>query len=113
MLHIFASTLGVGIGLASIGDIDAMVCHPGGAKVLAALESAFELGDSPLAEARSVLSHYGNMSAATVMFVLKDVLRTRTRGRLLMTALGPGFTAGFLLVEGADASSAAPSREAA
>jgi len=56
-------------GLA-IGDIDRFVCHPGGTKVIAALEHAFGLGQGALVEARAVLLDYGNMSAATVMFVL-------------------------------------------
>lgn len=90
-------------GLA-IGDIDRFVCHPGGAKVIAALESAFGLPRGALAEARAVLRDYGNMSATTVMFVLERILaKARATGehweRALITALGPGFTAGFLLIE--------------
>lgn len=81
-------------------DIDAFVCHPGGVKVVAALEDAFALAPGSLAAAREVLVEYGNMSAATVLFVLDRLLRTRAAdrelGRLLMTALGPGFTAAFL-----------------
>ena len=90
-------------GLA-IGDIDLFVCHPGGTKVIAALEHAFGLRQGALAEARAVLRDYGNMSATTVMFVLERMLaKTRATGarweRALMNALGPGFTAGFLVVE--------------
>lgn len=71
---------------------DAIACHPGGAKVLDALE---EVLGRPLPDARAVLSDFGNMSAPTVLFVL-DRLRQNWDGRILMTALGPGFTAGFL-----------------
>ena len=78
-------------GLALAG-FDAVACHPGGAKVLDALE---EVLGRPLPEARGVLRDYGNMSAPTVLFVL-DRLRRAWNGRILMTALGPGFTAGFL-----------------
>jgi alkylresorcinol/alkylpyrone synthase len=85
-----------GIGLA---DIDHFICHPGGAKVLTALEEAFGLGSGALADARGVLRDYGNMSAATVLFVLERALRAGVAGRLLMTALGPGFTAGFQIVD--------------
>jgi len=89
-------------GLA-IGDIDRFVCHPGGTKVIAALEHAFGLGQGALVEARAVLRDYGNMSAATVMFVLERMLAkacaTGARWeRALMNALGPGFTAGFLVI---------------
>ena len=61
-----------------------------------ALEHAFGLPDGALADAREVLRDYGNMSAATVMFVLERMLaETPQWQRALMTALGPGFTAGF------------------
>ena len=79
-------------------DVDSFVCHPGGSKVLAALEEALELGDGALGAARDVLREFGNMSAATVMFVLERMLVDRPR-RALLTALGPGFTAAFQLLE--------------
>ena len=90
-------------GLA-IDDIDRFVCHPGGAKVIAALEHAFGLAQGALVEARAVLRDYGNMSATTVMFVLERMLaKARAAGarweRALMNALGPGFTAGFLVID--------------
>jgi alkylresorcinol/alkylpyrone synthase len=83
----------------SLDDIDGFVCHPGGAKVVAALEEAFGLTDGAMAEARAVLREFGNMSAASVMFVLERVLEKRPSGRHLMSSLGPGFTAGFLTLE--------------
>ena len=48
--------------------------------------------------AREVLRDYGNMSAATVLFVLHRSLAKRPGGEQLMSALGPGFTAAFMLV---------------
>ncbi len=85
----------------TLGDVDRFICHPGGAKVIDALESAYRLEPGTLTESRDVLHDYGNMSAATVMFVLE---RTLTNGaipwkRALLSALGPGFTAGFTLLE--------------
>lgn len=84
----------------TLADVDAFACHPGGVKVIAALEDAFGLPARSLAAAREVLADYGNMSAATVLFVLERLLGAETPSmpgrRLLMTALGPGFTAGFL-----------------
>lgn len=80
-------------------DIDGMICHPGGAKVIDALEEVFGLPPGTMAEARDVLRRYGNMSAATVMFVLERVLAAVSPGRYLVSSLGPGFTAGFLLLE--------------
>jgi alkylresorcinol/alkylpyrone synthase len=83
----------------SLDDIDRFVCHPGGAKVVAALEDAFGLAPGAMTEARAVLRDYGNVSAATVMFVLERLLRPAAPGRHLMSALGPGFSAGFLTLE--------------
>ncbi len=48
---------------------------------------------------RAVLRDYGNMSGATVLFVLARALQGGLRGRHLMSSLGPGFSAGFLLLE--------------
>ncbi|HVO15038.1 MAG TPA: 3-oxoacyl-[acyl-carrier-protein] synthase III C-terminal domain-containing protein [Alphaproteobacteria bacterium] len=81
-------------------SIDSFVCHPGGAKVVAALEESFGMQTGTLRDCRDVLREYGNMSAATVMFVLKRVLDRAPRGRYLLSALGPGFTAAFQIVEG-------------
>jgi len=81
------------------GDLDGMVCHPGGTKVLAAIEDSFGLGDGTLAAERAVLRRFGNMSAPTVLFVLAEKLAAGARGRHLMTALGPGFSVGFLLLD--------------
>lgn len=83
----------------TLADVDGFVCHPGGAKVLDALEEAFDLSPRSLVHARDVLREHGNMSAATVLFVLKAALDAGARGRQLMTTLGPGFTAGLMAVE--------------
>ncbi len=83
----------------SLDAIQHFICHPGGAKVITALEEAFGLEDGRLAVARDVLRDYGNMSAATVLFVLDRTLRGGAKGRMLMTALGPGFTAAFQLLD--------------
>ncbi len=89
-----------GLGL-DVAQIDRFVCHPGGAKVLDALEQAMDLEAGALVTSRSVLRDYGNMSAATVLFVLERLLAEEPdgRGRCLLTTFGPGFTAGLLLLE--------------
>lgn len=84
-------------------DIDRFVCHPGGPKVIDACELAFRLAPGALAEERSVLRDFGNMSAASVLFVLERVMARKPSGgegwrRALLTALGPGFSAGFVLL---------------
>ncbi len=83
----------------TLNDVDHFVMHPGGAKVIDALQAALDLPAEALANARSVLREYGNMSAATVLFVLERVLANGARGRMLLGALGPGFTAGFATLE--------------
>jgi alkylresorcinol/alkylpyrone synthase len=87
-----------------LDDIDRFVCHPGGAKVVAALERAFALPPGALDDSRRVLRDYGNMSAATVMFLLERLLGQGGGDgpdwhRALVNALGPGFTAAFLTLE--------------
>lgn len=77
------------------------VCHPGGAKVIAAIEQSLSLEQGMLDAEREVLADHGNMSAPTVIHVLHRLTST---GRLpraapsAMLALGPGFTLGGLLL---------------
>ncbi|WP_439815612.1 type III polyketide synthase [Zavarzinia sp. CC-PAN008] len=85
-----------GLGL---GEVAGFVCHPGGAKVLAALETAFDLAPGGLDLARKVLREHGNMSAPTVLFVLREALDAGAAGPHLMTALGPGFSAALALLD--------------
>jgi alkylresorcinol/alkylpyrone synthase len=80
----------------TLSDIDHFSFHPGGAKVIQALEGAFELEQGQLQHERDVLARFGNMSAPTAMFVLKEAFRDPGTGRRLVGALGPGFTASFL-----------------
>src|SRR3954454_7016065 len=91
-----------GHGLA-LGDINRFVCHPGGPKVIDAYESLFGDGFPGAAEARRSLCDFGNMSAASVLFVLERLLASRRDageewGHALLTALGPGFSAGFVVL---------------
>jgi alkylresorcinol/alkylpyrone synthase len=80
-------------------DIAATACHPGGAKVVTALEAVFGRAQGTMTAERDVLRGYGNMSAPTVLFVLREVLRDTPAGPVLASALGPGFTAGFALLD--------------
>lgn len=77
-------------------QIDRFVCHPGGAKVVTALETALGLSDGVLDHEREILRQFGNMSAPTVLFVLDRLLSERAQGQFMLAALGPGFTASFL-----------------
>ncbi|HUE78989.1 MAG TPA: type III polyketide synthase [Sphingomicrobium sp.] len=82
-------------------SIDRFCCHPGGVKVIAAIETALELPQGELNLEREVLRDYGNMSAPTVLFVLDRLIARGLPKRVLMTAFGPGFTCAGLLLEAA------------
>ena len=79
--------------------LDGYVCHPGGAKVLAALEDELPVDPPGLVAERAVLAANGNMSAVTVLFVLAERLAGGIGGLHALTSLGPGFTAAFALAE--------------
>lgn len=86
----------VGVDHAAIGRL---VYHPGGAKVLAALEESLGLGAGTLDHERMVLRDHGNMSAPTVLFVLDRLRREgNVPANALLLALGPGFTLSGLLL---------------
>jgi len=82
-------------------DIDRFCCHPGGVKVIDAIETALGLNQGELNLEREVLRDYGNMSAPTVMFVLERLIERGLPKRVMMTAFGPGFTCAGLLLEAA------------
>jgi alkylresorcinol/alkylpyrone synthase len=83
----------------SRADIDRFCCHPGGVKVIDAIETALELPVGTLDLERDVLNDCGNMSAPTVLFVLERLLARGLPETLLMTAFGPGFTCAGMLLE--------------
>jgi alkylresorcinol/alkylpyrone synthase len=82
-------------------EIDRFCCHPGGVKVIDAIETALELPQGELNLEREVLHDYGNMSAPTVMFVLDRLLERGLPDKVMMTAFGPGFTCAGMLLEAA------------
>lgn len=84
-----------------IADVDAFALHPGGTKVLEAYSRGLGLAESALAPARSVLQDFGNMSSATLLFVLRRLLDRGFR-RCLALALGPGFTCAQVLLRAAE-----------
>lgn len=73
-------------------QVDRFICHPGGAKVVEALEHALDLGQGALDVERDVLRDYGNMSAPTVLFVLDRIRRSGLPHRAVLAAMGPGFS---------------------
>ena len=85
----------------AMADIDRFICHPGGAKVVEAIELALGLAQGSLDHEREVLRDHGNMSAPTVLFVLDRVRRGGMPRRSVLTALGPGFTMSTLTLSAA------------
>jgi alpha-pyrone synthase len=74
--------------------IDLWAVHPGGRSILDAVEQGLELPPDALAESREVLSCFGNMSSATVMFVLQRMMQKARPGqRGCAMSFGPGLTA--------------------
>lgn len=84
-----------------IGEVDRFICHPGGAKVVDAIEAALALPQGSLNDEREVLRQHGNMSAPTALFVLDRVRKQGMPPLSVMTALGPGFTASTLTLRSA------------
>jgi alkylresorcinol/alkylpyrone synthase len=82
-------------------DIGRLCSHPGGVKVIDAIEKALDLPQGELNLEREVLHDYGNMSAPTVMFVLDRLIERGLPDRTMMTAFGPGFTCAGLMLEAA------------
>ena len=84
-------------------DIDLWAVHPGGRSVLDAVQSSLALPDSALATSREILAGYGNMSSATIMFVLKRLMANNPPAGATGCALGfgPGLVAETMLFHAA------------
>lgn len=86
----------------TIRDIATWVSHPGGPKVLEAIESSLELPEGALGASWNSLRQIGNISSASVLHILRDTLADRppepgTPGMLL--AMGPGFSSELVLLQ--------------
>jgi alkylresorcinol/alkylpyrone synthase len=82
-------------------DLNSWVLHTGGPKVLEATADALELRDGQLDPSWACLRRVGNLSSASVLVVLEDVMRNRRPepGTLgLLAAMGPGFCSELLLL---------------
>jgi len=80
--------------MAERDGIDLWAVHPGGRSILDAVEKGLELPADALAASREVLSSFGNMSSATVMFVLQRMMQQARPGqRGCAMSFGPGLTA--------------------
>ena len=89
---------GSGIGQ---DDVASLIFHPGGKRILEAYEAVLKRGPEDFRASYAVLSRYGNMSSATVLFVLADEMKQsphRSGDYGLIAAFGPGFSAEATLV---------------
>ena len=83
----------------SRGNVRHWVCHPGGPKVILAIEESLGLPDSALALTRESLASVGNLSSASVLDVLGKTQQRALPGNIgLLIAMGPGFCAELVLL---------------
>jgi alpha-pyrone synthase len=83
-------------------SIDLWAVHPGGRSILDSVEKGFGLRPDALSSSRHILANYGNMSSATVMFVLQQVMERAQRGQQgCAMSFGPGLTAETMLFHAA------------
>lgn len=83
-------------------DVDLYAIHPGGNKILKACETALAISEADNRYAYDVLKNYGNMSSATVLFVLKaifdDIKEENISQKIFSCAFGPGLTMEAMLL---------------
>lgn len=76
-------------------DINHWALHPGGRAILDKVQQSFGLSEKQISPSRKVLADYGNMSSATILFVLKELLSrpaSKKQEAVLAMAFGPGLT---------------------
>lgn len=80
------------------GDIGGWAVHPGGPRILSAVQSSLGLTDDQLADSRQVLADHGNMSSPTMLFILERFARADRPGPWLMLGFGPGLEVEVALI---------------
>ena len=83
----------------SLEDFDGFLIHAGGRKILEAAQDILGTSREQMAHSWSVMRDFGNMSSATVLFVLERALKAGAKGRHLLAAFGFGFSAHFAVVD--------------
>lgn len=84
-----------GVALESVGS---WAVHPGGPKILDAVQTALDLDKNALAESREVLGGYGNMSSPTVLFILQRLIRRGAPRPCVALGFGPGLVVEAALI---------------
>lgn len=93
----------------ALDDIDYWGVHPGGPRILSAVQNSLQLDDAALSTSRHVLQHNGNMSSPTVLFILNEFLsqyaaerrlggESERRKHCILLAFGPGLVAEIALL---------------
>jgi alkylresorcinol/alkylpyrone synthase len=82
-----------------LSDFNGFLFHPGGRKLMETMEQVLGLTRKQFEHSWEVLRGYGNMSSATVLFVLDRALKAGARGPHLVAAFGPGFSAYFVAAD--------------
>ncbi len=85
----------------TINDIDHLIFHPGGKKIVQTVEDLFAASGKNIDDTKEVLRLYGNMSSATVLYVLERFMDKKPKKgeKGLLLSFGPGFTAQRILIE--------------
>lgn len=83
----------------SKAELSEPACHPGGGRVIEAMEQYFAPAIGGIPATREILADHGNMSSPTLLFVLDRVLANKPSKPILLTALGPGFTAVAAIID--------------
>jgi predicted naringenin-chalcone synthase len=77
----------------SLAKVQSWAVHPGGPKIVSAVEESLELPREMLAPSRAVFAEYGNMSSPTVLFILKRLRETNAPRPCVALGFGPGLVA--------------------
>lgn len=99
----FENITGKALNTASVSkdDISHWCIHPGGKKILEAVQHSLNLDNNQLEPCYTVLKNYGNMSSPTVVFVLQEILKNTTSHgdkKIFMAAFGPGLSMETLIL---------------
>jgi alkylresorcinol/alkylpyrone synthase len=85
-----------------VEDIDSWLFHPGSSRILKALEKGLNIDKGKLAESTEVLRNYGNLSSATIFFIIENYIRDEQKhsgSYQVIGAVGPGFGFDTVLTE--------------
>jgi predicted naringenin-chalcone synthase len=86
----------------SLSDVDTWAVHPGGKSIIDQVQRTLGLSTDQVSASREVLRRCGNMSSATILFVLEEILKRHSgkgRERVCAVAFGPGLTVEMAILD--------------